>query len=240
MANFWMHNGFLQVEGEKMAKSLGNFFTVKDLLDRRVPVPGAVIRFVLLSAHYRQPLDWTEQRVEEAISTLKRWRDMKSDAAPSTEPPGTVLSALADDLNTPEVISVLHKLADEAKVSELRAACNFLGIGLRLDATVRVPGSAAAANEETVHVSVGHTTSVGVTMKVIRAKDEIKTNWERKIETLISLRNKFRKSKEFHRADSIRDALVNAGVFLEDTRDGTEWSISSDCDPKKILEISDE
>src|SRR5690606_39482392 len=80
-ARFWLHNGFLQVEGEKMSKSLGNFFTVTDLLDRGIP--GEVIRFVLLSTHYRQPLDWTEAKVEEATRTLRKWWGLVEDAAPA-------------------------------------------------------------------------------------------------------------------------------------------------------------
>ena len=72
MANYWLHNGYLMVEGEKMSKSLGNFITVKDLLDRGVP--GEVIRMVLLMTHYRQPLDWTEEKVDEAEKALRRWR----------------------------------------------------------------------------------------------------------------------------------------------------------------------
>src|SRR5690625_857486 len=125
MAQIWMHNGFLQVEGEKMAKSAGNFFTVRDLLDRGIP--GEVIRFVLLSTHYRAPLDWTEARVTEAERTLRRWRALAADAEEGAVD-GAVLAALSDDLNTPQAIAELHRLANEEDASGLRASAALLGL----------------------------------------------------------------------------------------------------------------
>jgi cysteinyl-tRNA synthetase len=122
--NIWMHNGFLNVEGEKMSKSLGNFFTVRDLLDR--DIPGEVIRFVLLSTHYRQPMDWTEERVEEATATLRKWRGVARDVKPAAEPDAAVLAALADDLNTPRAIAALHSLAEDP--SRLAAGAKLLGL----------------------------------------------------------------------------------------------------------------
>lgn len=125
MARIWMHNGFLQVEGEKMAKSAGNFFTVKDLLDRGIP--GEVIRFVLLSTHYRAPLDWTEARVAEAEKTLRRWRALAGNAEPGT-PDGAVLAALSEDLNTPQAIAELHRLAGDEDGAALHASAALLGL----------------------------------------------------------------------------------------------------------------
>ncbi|HET7409032.1 MAG TPA: cysteine--tRNA ligase [Paracoccaceae bacterium] len=125
MAQVWMHNGFLQVEGEKMAKSLGNFFTVKDLRDRGVP--GEVIRFVLLSTHYRAPLDWTEKKVEEAEKTLRRWRAL-TDGAAAGAPDAAVVEALADDLNAPQAIAELHRLASEGDGAALSASAALLGL----------------------------------------------------------------------------------------------------------------
>jgi cysteinyl-tRNA synthetase len=125
MAQIWMHNGFLQVEGEKMAKSLGNFFTVKDLLDRGIP--GEVIRFVLLSTHYRQPMDWTEKKVEEAERALRRWRGLIEGAVES-EADAAVVEALADDLNTPQAIAELHRLAGEGNEAALRGSAALLGL----------------------------------------------------------------------------------------------------------------
>ncbi|QIK40833.1 cysteine--tRNA ligase [Pontivivens nitratireducens] len=128
MASIWMHNGMLQVEGAKMSKSLGNFFTVKDLLDQGIP--GEVIRFVLLSTHYRAPLDWTERGVEEAEKTLRKWRTATAGIEPAATVPPGVVAALSDDLNTPGAIAALHGLSEPA---ELLAGAGLLGL---LDASM--------------------------------------------------------------------------------------------------------
>ncbi|WP_321363610.1 cysteine--tRNA ligase [uncultured Celeribacter sp.] len=126
-ARYWLHNEMLQVEGKKMSKSLGNFFTVRDLLDGHdgMPgVPGEVIRFVFLSTHYRKPMDWTAEKAEQAKATLKKWRKMTHRVAAS-EPAPEVVTALADDLNTAGAISVLHGIDDPAV---LLASANLLGL----------------------------------------------------------------------------------------------------------------
>ncbi|MBK0397948.1 cysteine--tRNA ligase [Limibaculum sp. M0105] len=125
MANVWMHNGYLMVEGEKMSKSLGNFFTVKDLRDKGVP--GEVIRFVLLSTKYTEPLDWTEKRVEEAEATLRKWRSLTEGVEPSPAVPAGVVAALADDLNTPKAVAELHALA-ASDAAALRRGAEMLGL----------------------------------------------------------------------------------------------------------------
>ncbi|MEM6620582.1 MAG: cysteine--tRNA ligase [Pseudomonadota bacterium] len=125
LANWWMHNEMLRVEGEKMSKSLGNFFTVRDLLDQGVP--GEIIRFVLLSTHYRQPLDWTSKRVEEARGALNRWRNQTDGVEPSTAA-RSVVAALTDDLNTPRAIAELHKLSADGDYPALRASAQMLGL----------------------------------------------------------------------------------------------------------------
>ncbi|QDL92640.1 cysteine--tRNA ligase [Paroceanicella profunda] len=130
MAQVWMHNGFLMVEGEKMSKSLGNFFTVRDLLDQGYP--GEVIRFVLLSTHYRKPMDWTAKAAEEAEKTLRKWRALTDGVAPGDADPEAV-AALADDLNTPRAIAALHALAgrgDAAALAASAALLGFLGDGM--------------------------------------------------------------------------------------------------------------
>ena len=115
-AQVWMHNEMLQVDGKKMAKSLGNFFTVRDLLDGRGPggvrVPGEVIRFVMLSTHYRKPMDWTERKVAEAEATLREWWALVSDCEAEV-PDQRIVEALADDLNTPLALSHLHSIRNE-------------------------------------------------------------------------------------------------------------------------------
>ncbi|MFQ5565303.1 MAG: cysteine--tRNA ligase [Paracoccaceae bacterium] len=126
MARVWMHNGFLQVEGEKMAKSLGNFFTVRDLLTQKIP--GEVIRFILLSTHYRGPLDWTEKRVEEARNSLQRWHRLGAEKPLDGMPPESVVRALSDDLNTPKAISELHSLASCGDIEGLRRGMALMNL----------------------------------------------------------------------------------------------------------------
>jgi cysteinyl-tRNA synthetase len=111
-ANIWMHNEMLQVEGKKMSKSLGNFFTVRDLLDQGVP--GEVIRFVTLGTHYRKPMDWTETKRAEAERTLRGWHSKTDGVAPADAPSDEVIAALADDMNTHKAIQVLHEIARKA------------------------------------------------------------------------------------------------------------------------------
>jgi cysteinyl-tRNA synthetase len=123
MAKYWMHNGFLNISGEKMSKSLGNFFTVHELLDQ---FPGEAIRLLLLSAHYRQPLDFTHEGLQTAKATLDRWYGvLRGKAIGSAAVPKSVEDALSDDINTPLAIGALHQLSDPA---ELRAGANALGL----------------------------------------------------------------------------------------------------------------
>ncbi len=123
MATYWMHNGFLNISGEKMSKSLGNFFTVHELLDQ---YPGEAIRLLLLSAQYRQPLDFTHEGLSNAKATLDRWYGaLRGRELKPTDAPQSVEDALADDLNTPAAIAALHQLADP---SDLRAGGNALGL----------------------------------------------------------------------------------------------------------------
>ncbi|SER96799.1 cysteinyl-tRNA synthetase [Tranquillimonas rosea] len=140
-AEVWLHNEMLQVEGKKMAKSLGNFFTVRDLLDREIP--GEVIRFVFLSTHYRRPMDWTDAKAREAETVLRKWYDLVADAPADGAVAPAVIEALADDLNTAGAISELHRLAQAGEATTLRATLRFLG--LMGDG---VPGWTAAAEAD--------------------------------------------------------------------------------------------
>ena len=124
-ANVWMHNEMLQVEGKKMSKSLGNFFTVRDLLDQGVP--GEVIRFVMLSTHYRKPMDWTEKKRKEADKTLRKWYRLVGFAGGKSKY-DAIDNALADDLNTPEAIAQTHNLANAGDVNALLYALDALGL----------------------------------------------------------------------------------------------------------------
>ncbi|MEO0372196.1 MAG: cysteine--tRNA ligase, partial [Pseudomonadota bacterium] len=124
-AHYWLHNEMLQVEGKKMSKSLGNFFTVRDLLDQGIP--GEVIRFVFLSTHYRKPMDWTATKAAEAEKTLRKWYAQVDGAAPSSID-SSIISALADDLNTPGALAVCHKLSSDGDAAALKGALQFLGL----------------------------------------------------------------------------------------------------------------
>lgn len=125
-ANIWLHNEMLQVEGKKMSKSLGNFFTVRDLLDQGVP--GEVIRLVLLSTHYRKPMDWTAEKAREAEAVLRKWRGLVAGTRPAPSPAPAVLAALADDLNTAGAIAALHELAGQGDGPGLLAGARMLGL----------------------------------------------------------------------------------------------------------------
>ena len=125
-ANFWLHNEMLQVDGKKMSKSLGNFFTVRDLIDKGFP--GEVIRFVFLSTHYRKPMDWTELKANQADSTLRRWYDMCSNLKEDLKPSAEAIEVLSDDLNTPAVIALLHKHFQSKNFAQLKADANLVGL----------------------------------------------------------------------------------------------------------------
>jgi cysteinyl-tRNA synthetase len=125
-ARYWLHNEMLQVEGKKMSKSLGNFFTVHDLLDQGIP--GEVIRFVFLQTHYRKPMDWTEKKAKEAEATLRKWRALTAGIEPAANAAAAVLDALADDLNTAGAIAEMHKLAAAGDGPGLLASARLMGL----------------------------------------------------------------------------------------------------------------
>ena len=190
MAKYWMHNGFLNISGEKMSKSLGNFFTVHELLDQ---YPGEAIRLLLLSAHYRQPLDFTHEGLQASKATLDRWYGLLrgKDAKAAATVPAGVEDALSDDLNTPQAISALHQLSDPA---ELRAGANALGL-LQQDAEAwfrwTPVGSSGPSDAE--------------------------------IDEAIAARQAARKARDFKESDRIRDDMKARGVILEDGPKGTTW-----------------
>jgi len=199
MANFWMHNGFLQVEGEKMSKSLGNFVTINDLLKEW---PGEVIRFTMLQTHYRQPMNWTLSGLRESQKNLDHWYKLTGDAAPGYLCADTV-DALLDDLNTPKAFAALHELRGEAAkgakpaAASLKASAQLIGL-LQLS-----PAQWAGFRPASAAVD------------------------ENKVVSLIEARNSARKAKNFKEADRIRDELKAMGIELEDTKDGqTQWKVA--------------
>ena len=124
-ANVWMHNEMLQVEGKKMSKSLGNFFTVRDLLDQGVE--GEVIRFVMLSTHYRKPMDWTQKKRDEAEATLRKWY-AQVEGVTDTRIDAETVALIADDLNTAGALTALHGLSAQNDVGALAGTLQFLGL----------------------------------------------------------------------------------------------------------------
>ncbi|MEK9880055.1 MAG: cysteine--tRNA ligase [Paracoccaceae bacterium] len=124
-ARYWLHNEMLQVEGKKMSKSLGNFFTVRDLLDQGYA--GEVIRFVFLSTHYGKPMDWTDTKARDAENTLRKWRKLCDGVRPS-QVSQLALESIADDLNTAGAIAELHALASRGEADKLKATAGVLGL----------------------------------------------------------------------------------------------------------------
>ncbi|MGO8924026.1 MAG: cysteine--tRNA ligase, partial [Xanthobacteraceae bacterium] len=198
MANYWVHNGFLQVEGEKMAKSLGNFVTIRDLLK---DWPGEVIRLTMLLTHYRQPLNWTANALRESQRTLDHWYELTADAAPGILC-ADVIGALADDLNTPKAIAALHELRTEAAKGSIGARGSLKAsaqlIGLLQQAAVQWTGFRPA--------------SIAID--------------ENKVTALIAARNAARQAKNFRESDRLRDELAEMGVVVKDSKDGTTWEIA--------------
>jgi cysteinyl-tRNA synthetase len=215
MANFWMHNGFLQVEGEKMSKSLGNFVTIRELLEnwQGHPWPGEALRFNMLRTHYRQPIDWTLNGLDESHKILWDWSNKVEGVKPSAKVPSGIIEALSDDLNTPAAISDLHKLFRMEKYEELRAALNFLGFSGSRAALVRHYVLKAEGGE--YKISGGE-----ATLSVVHKLDSTE------IERLVSARNAARKAKDFKESDRIRDELAAMGVVLKDSKDGTTWEVA--------------
>jgi cysteinyl-tRNA synthetase len=197
MANYWMHNGFLQVEGEKMAKSAGNFVTIRELLQ---DWPGEAVRFTMLQTHYRQPINWTVAALREAQKTLDYWYELTGDVAPGYLC-ADALDALGDDLNTPKAFAALHELRAQAATAKPAAAC--------LKASAQLIGLLQATAAQWASFRPASF-----------AADESK------VQGLIEARAAARKAKDFKESDRIRDELAAMGVVLKDSKDGTTWEIA--------------
>lgn len=199
MATYWMHNGFLQVEGEKMSKSLGNFITIHDLLRTETfggrKWPGEVLRLAMLRTHYRQPIDWTVKALEEAETALRRWADLVAKGETTGDSGNfaeAFAAALADDLNTPLAVSLLHDARDP---SLLDAALKLIGVDVR---------NYARWIEEEKRQAVD----------------------PQAIDALIAARLAARAAKNWAESDRIRDKLAVMGVALKDNKDGTtSWEV---------------
>jgi cysteinyl-tRNA synthetase len=203
LAHYWMHNGYLMVNGEKMSKSLGNFFTVREKL---TTIPGEVIRLVLLSAHYRQPLDWTDQVVTQSRNILDRFYgalqgyDDHEEGHPFMEP---ILEALKDDLNIPLALTHLHELTQsvhKAKTDEERR--NYQ---CQLKTNAGLLGLLCKTHRQWFQESGLQKLSSDT------------------IDTLIEERQEARRRKDFKKADEIRHLLEEKNIILEDSAQGCTW-----------------
>jgi len=201
-ARFWVHNGMLNFGGAKMSKSVGNVERVHELLKQH---PPEALRYALLSAHYRQPLEWSDSLIEQSVRTLDRLygtlRDL-ADVQAEAEIPAVVEAALDDDLNTPQALAELSRIAGEARkavTSEDKALLKseLLGAGLALGLLQQQAadwfGRGASGDDDA------------------------------RIQSLIDERNAAKSNRDFARSDAIRDQLAAEGVLLEDTAQGVRW-----------------
>jgi len=193
-ANYWLHNAFITMSNEKMAKSQGNILKIKDF---RGKVSGQVLRLALISAHYKQPLDWNDKLLDDCQNTIDKWYNAYLPSNQDLE--DEIIQPLYDDINTPGYIANLHKLYDKANKGNdadkqiFNSACNFIGL---LQET----------KEEWLDYKKG--------------KIDIS---ETEIENKIELRNKARADKNYAEADNIRDYLLDKGVLIEDKDGKTIW-----------------
>lgn len=203
MANYWVHNEFVQVEGAKMSKSLGNFVTIRDLL---ADWPGEVLRLTMLKTQYRTPADWTVKNMEESVRTLDEWYRVAADA-PGETPDVTVFDALSDDLNTPQMIAALHALRARAAAGDDGDRRAFAGSLRFLGFLSESAAQWDARKQQESGVDAGQ------------------------VEQLITARAEARARKDFKESDRIRDEIVAMGVVIKDGKgaDGkpvTTWEVA--------------
>ncbi len=197
-ANYWVHNGFITISNEKMAKSQGNILKIKDL---KKIINGQVLRLALITTHYKQPLDWNDKLLEECQKTLNKWYDCYVEVKKKVLIPDELLAPLYDDLNTPSYIANIHKLYEKAHQGNVQdkevftTACNFIGL-------------------------LSETKDQWLKFK--KEKSEIS---EEEILSKIKERDKARKDKDYKLSDKIRDELLNKGVLIEDKDGKTTWKL---------------
>ncbi len=230
MANYWMHNGFLQVEGEKMAKSLGNFVTIHELLNgwHNLAWPGEVIRLAMLMTHYRQPIDFSERALEQANLALTYFKEFGSEPF-GAKPSDAFMAAMEDDLNTPLAIAELHHLSKLARGEAHDLAARMAKPGAQIDISVNSPSRQLWAALDLLGVNVRGYESDWA-KKQIRSK--ISDDETKKIRELVEARTAARARKDFKESDRIRDELAAMGVALKDGKDAvsgepvTTWEVT--------------
>ena len=205
-SRYWLHNGFVNVDSTKMSKSLGNVVLVRDLLDE---APGEVVRLALLSAHYRQPLDWSDDVLSESRRKLDRlynalrrvsgWEDGWESAAPSAE----FIEALEDDINTPRALAALFTMARD--INRLGDGEEAVALAQRLRASAEMVG--LLSEDPVAWFEAGSTSDAD----------------SGHIDSLLEQRTNARAAKDFAEADRIRDELTDMGVVIEDGPDGPRW-----------------
>jgi cysteinyl-tRNA synthetase len=210
-ANVWLHNEMLLVEGRKMSKSLGNFFTVRDLLDQGVP--GEVIRYVFLMTHYRKPMDWTAEKVQEAKKTLEGWYNLTDGVQVDRSGDWWIVDALEDDLNTPAALSRMHQLANARTAGRLKSALRLLGM---TDAE-----NLGWWREEIVTL-VG-TFSTGTTPLYLDVVAPFLRRWQ-----------DLRIAKNYAAADELKRRLEETGLRISNSKSGPTATIPHDFDPAKL------
>jgi len=210
-ARVWMHNEMLQVEGKKMSKSLGNFFTVHDLLEQGVP--GEVIRFVLLSTHYRSPMDWTEKKVKEATKKLSKWFRKTDGLDEPWKVPNRVVAALEDDLNTHLALSEMEQMSAPA-----------------LKASMQLLGFPDAENVDWFREDAETLVSVSL------VGEGNLSEYQRLLQSVLTKYQSLRDAKHYSEADTIKNALSDIGVTVQIMGDGPNAHISdkSKFDPAKL------
>jgi cysteinyl-tRNA synthetase len=226
MVNYWMHNGFVRVDDEKMSKSLGNFFTIRTVLKK---YDAEVVRFFILRAHYRSPLNYSDKHLDDAklaltrLYTALRGHKVTEVVVDWHHPQAARFKeAMDDDFNTPEVIAVLFELANEVNRTKLPEAASLLkGLGAVIGLLQRDPDEFLQGLPSNRELNIQLT---GIRLGLEMGQVGINVNSDIKaIDDEITKRNEAKKSKNFAEADRIRKELADAGIILEDSPQGTTW-----------------
>jgi cysteinyl-tRNA synthetase len=224
MANYWMHNGFLQVEGEKMSKSLGNFVTINELLQgwQGIPWQGAIIRLAMLSTHYRQPIDFGVSVLEQSMIALRQFSTFGAfdeKVGPSDE----FMDAVCDDLNTPRAIAELHRLLKKVREGSVEQAERMVRPGAVLDSSIHQARRQIGAGLMLLGINL---MTYDPDLLQRRLHSSLSAEQNKQITDLIAARTAARARKDFKESDRIRDELAAMGVVIKDSKEGTTWEIA--------------